>query len=524
MNVARLLSEQADRRPDAPALVEGRGPNRRVCTFAELDKRAARAATMLQREGIRQGNSVLLLQPMSIELYVAVTALLRCGLVAMVPDASAGREHLAACGRRHPPDALLGPPRAHLLRLITPSLRGLSAAFVTSRWPIPAATRWGTLHTHPPREEPVTVGDGTPALLTFTSGSTGPPKAAVRTHGHLHAQYTALRDALSLTPGETDLATLPIFVLANLARGVTTVLPDADLRRPAQVRPAPLLDQIHAEEPTRTGGSPAFYERLLDADADTLAVFDCVATGGAPLFPDTLQRFRDAAPDTTILAVYGSTEAEPIAHVAVDAIPERDWTAMQQGKGLLAGPPVDDIELRIVPDRWGTPIGPFTTEAFEEICCAPGTAGEIVVTGPHVLPGYLDGVGDAETKFDVAGTRWHRTGDAGYLDDEGRLWLLGRCHARIDDDRGTVYPFGVESAARLLPGVRRAAYVGHLGDRVLAVEPPSDASPPSTDRLRSRLNEPVDEIVILDAIPVDRRHNAKIEYPALQDQLDERRR
>jgi len=523
MNVARRLSKQADRRPDAPALIEGHGADRRVCTFAELNDRAARAAAMLRQEGLEPGDTVLLLQPMSIELYVAVVALLNQGLVAMVPDPSADRGHLAACCRRRSPDALLGPPKAHLLRLLASEVWRIPTAFVTNRWPVPGATRWPTLHSHDPLDEPVAADDDTPALLTFTSGSTGAPKAAVRTHGHLHAQYAALRDALSLGPSETDLATLPIFVLANLARGLTTVLPDADLRQPAQVDPGPLLAQIRAERPTRTGGSPAFYERLLEADEEALMSFDCVATGGAPLFPDTLQRFQSAAPDTTILAVYGSTEAEPIAHVVTDAIPDRDWTAMRQGKGLLAGSPVDDVDLRILPDRWGTPIGPLTEEEFEDTCCSPGTSGEIVVTGPHVLPGYLDGVGDEETKFDVNGTRWHRTGDAGYLDEEGRLWLLGRCHARIDDDRGTVYPFGVESAARLLPGVHRAAYVAHRGDRVLAIEPPPGESPPAPERLRDQLPEPIDERVVLDAIPVDRRHNAKINYPALKDQLDRRR-
>lgn len=523
MNVARLLQRQAERRPEVPALIEGRGEHRRVCTFSDLNHRAAQAARLMQYEGLQPGDTVLLLQPMSVELYVAVTALLRCGLVAMVPDASAGRHHLAACCRRREPDALIGPPNAHLLRLLVSELWSVPTAFVTGRWPVPGGTRW---RTHRDRQADPTLEDtdaDTPALLTFTSGSTGVPKAAVRTHGHLQAQYTALCDALSLQPGETDLATLPIFVLANLARGRTTVLPDADLRCPANVDAEVVIKQVRTERPTSTTGSPAFYECLLDTNDDVLRDFERVATGGAPLFPDTLQRFRDAAPETTILAVYGSTEAEPIAHIPTHEIRTADWRAMRKGAGLLAGPPVDEVELRIVPDRWGTPIGPFSEEEFERDCCPPGNAGEIVVTGPHVLPGYLEGVGDEETKFEVDGTRWHRTGDAGRLDEEGRLWLLGRCHARIEDERGTVYPFPMESAARTVPGVRRAAYLAHRNDRVLVVEPPTNADPPSAQQLRTHLPEPVDDLIVLDHIPVDRRHNAKIEYPALKSELDRRR-
>ena len=76
-----------------------------------------------------------------------------------------------------------------------------------------------------------------PALVTFTSGSTGVPKAALRTHRFLLAQYRALESSIALEAGEVDLATLPVFVLANLAAGVTTVIPK-DVRRPGAVDPA----------------------------------------------------------------------------------------------------------------------------------------------------------------------------------------------------------------------------------------------------------------------------------------------
>ena len=92
--------------------------------------------------------------------------------------------------------------------------------------------------------------------------------------------------------------------------------------------------------------------------------------------------------------------------------------------------------LRILPDRWGVPIGPFGEPEFERLCLGPGQAGEIVVSGPHVLKGYLRGEGDRETKFKVDGETWHRTGDAGCVDQEGSLWLLGRCAARIERPAG----------------------------------------------------------------------------------------
>ena len=137
-----------------------------------------------------------------------------------------------------------------------------------------------------------------------------------------------------------------------------------------------------------------------------------------------------------------------------------------------------------------------------------------------LLPGYLDGMGDSETKFDVDGERWHRTGDAGYLDGRGRLWLLGRCDARINDERGILFPFAVECAAQQLPGIRRAAVVAHRGNRLLAVERDREAEADSVSKLTRELAwAHIDSVKTLPKIPLDRRHNAKVNYPELRELL-----
>jgi len=520
MNLVELLQNQARERPDVPALIEKAG-GRRSCTFADLERRAAQGAARLGDAGIGTGDVVLVLQPMSIELYVIVTALFRIGAVAMVPDPSADRDHIADCCERAEPSAVVGPPRAHLLRLLSRPVRQIPHAFVTGGWPLPFTTRWPNREAESGQAAVAECDADTPALLTFTSGSTGTPKGAVRTHGLLRAQYEALRDNLDLRPGQIDLATLPVFVLANLAAGVTTVLADADLKAPAQIDPGPVIKQIEAERPTRTTASPAVFERLMAVDGRVLDRFDRLYTGGAPVFPDLLDRMRSAAPSSKIVAVYGSTEAEPIAHVTEDDIQPADHQQMVEGGGLLAGQPVDAVELRILPDRTGTPIGPFSRDELEAEACPPSTPGEIVVAGPHVVPGYLDGQGDAENKFEVDGTRWHRTGDAGRLDEQGRLWLLGRCDATVRDDCGALHPFAVECGARLHDDVRHAALAQWEGRRVLVVAPISPTQGVDREGLRAQLADVgLDAVVVLSEIPMDRRHNAKVDYPALADRLD----
>jgi acyl-CoA synthetase (AMP-forming)/AMP-acid ligase II len=192
---------------------------------------------------------------------------------------------------------------------------------------------------------------------------------------------------------------------------------------------------------------------------------------------------------------------------------------MQQGAGLLAGRPVPSIKLRILADRWGTPIGPWRSEDLERESLTAGSAGEIVVSGEHVLSGYLDGQGDEETKIRIDGGAWHRTGDAGYLDQDGRLWLLGRCAAKVSDRDGVVYPFAVECAASDTAGVRRSAFVLHGGRRILVVEMIRNSAPPR-DELMTRLAwARLADVLAVRRIPVDRRHNAKVDYPALRQML-----
>src|SRR5262249_17895859 len=144
--------------------------------------------------------------------------------------------------------------------------------------------------------------------------------------------------------------------------------------------------------------------------------------------------------------------------------------AMLSGRGLLTGPPVPEVALRILRDRWGTPVGPFTQAEFDATCCSANEPGEIVVTGGHVLKGYLHGVGGHEAKVPLGGETWHRTGAAASPDDPGRLWLLGRCVGRIDDARGQLHPFAAETAVYQDPHVKRAAVVADGGKRLLVLE------------------------------------------------------
>lgn len=515
MNIASILSLQARERGSAPAIIERRGGRDRTTSFRALELASARFAEQLACRGLRAGDSVLILHPMSAELYAFLIALFRLGAVGMFVDPSAGNGFIERCLQENPPKAFFGSVRAHLLRLRAPALRRIGL-FICSR-PLPGSL-YLSLSVRGLEYATIAAADeGTPALITFTSGSTSVPKGAQRTHGFLLAQHRALQACIHHQPGSLDLTTLPVFVLANLASGVTSVIPDADLRRPARVAPHPILRQLQRLAVASMAASPAFVARLsAECRRSNLRIpaMRRVFMGGAPVFSEDLRSARDAFPNAEIVAVYGSTEAEPMAEVSLSAITQEDFDAMANGRGLIAGKPVASISLRILRDQWGIPVLPLTTEQFQALCLGSGQIGEIVVSGGHVLPGYLHGTGDAENKFRVDGNVWHRTGDLGWLDSEDRLWLMGRASAVIRDERGAVYPFAVECAARQIPGVRRAAIVAVAGRRIMAIE--SD-SPIRADSVAARMAwANIDEVRMLRTLPMDKRHNAKIDYVALR--------
>jgi acyl-CoA synthetase (AMP-forming)/AMP-acid ligase II len=524
MNIAEILRTHATTTPQAVTIIDTHRRRRRTTTFDQMEQASAQIAGQLYQAGLRPGDTVLVFQPMSAELYIILAAIFRLGLVVMFIDPAQGRAHIEQCCAIQPPQALIAGPKAHLLRFVSPSLRQIPHKFVVAaggRLEI-GGWRFFKLKTHNLKfkTDIYLCSPDTPALLTFTSGSTGRPKAALRTHAFLLAQYQALVDTLQLVAGQVDLSTMPIFVLANLAAGVTSLIPNANLRYPGHIDPAPVATQIQTENVSSTVASPALLERLAGyclSSQSTLPGLQKIFTGGAPVFPRLLDQLQNIAPNAHIAAVYGSTEAEPMAKIARCQITAEDRQAMFNGQGLLAGAPVERTHLKIMPDQWGTPIDPLSESDFAQVCLPPDQIGEIVVSGQHVLSGYLHGYGDEETKFLVDGVVWRRTGDAGYLDRQGRLWLLGRCAARIEDERGSLYPFAVECAVSQNPQVRRAAIVSHRGRRLLVVEPIQHSAPPNLTHLKDALAwAHIDEVRLFKHLPVDKRHNAKLDYPALQ--------
>ncbi len=513
MNVVEILRARAAAHPHRIALVDA--ATRRTLTFAELEAVSAHAATSVRARGLHPGDLVLLLHPAGIELYAALIGLLRAGLVPAIPPPGVTRASLRRCARAHPPRAVLVGGIGWLALAAVPSLRH-ALRLSTTLAPLAHDVLHDDARAADGAVEP--RDDGDPAMLTFTSGSTGAPKALVRTHGVARAQVEALSAALALD-GATSLCTMPMVLLAELAAGATCLLPGVDLRRPGHADAASLAEVMREYGVARIVASPALLANLalaLERRHATLPALRTIASGGAPVMPSLAGALRAIAPNARVVAVYGSTEAEPIALLDAGDTAPSDHAAMRAGAGLLAGLPCAPGSVAIVPATSGTVFGPFPhDDGVERRALAPGAVGEIVVRGPQVVPHYADPAADATTKIRAGARIWHRTGDRGYRDACGRLWLVGRAAGTIDDARGVLDPLRVECALSYLPGIARSAVAGADGLRVLVVEPVAGHALDELTILAAVSFAHIDRVIAA-PVPVDPRHEAKVDYAALE--------
>jgi olefin beta-lactone synthetase len=473
MTLLAAFAAQVASRPGQPALIDGDGHE---LTYAALDGWSAALAKQYERAGVGRGTRVVVALGISCELYAALIALWRLGAVAVFPEPAAGIRGLRHALRATHPDFLIGTRKIALLcALVAQRLalaRPLPVAFATARG-----------------DEPTPLPETSPALITFTSGSTGPPKGIVRSHGFLSAQQRALTTLLQPPRPTRDLVCLPMFVLAGLSLGVTSALPRFDIRRRHAGLGAALALQIREQRLTRLLASPSI---VVAADqAGVISQLEHILTGGGPVWPGLMRQLLEKAPDTNVTLVYGSTEAEPIAHLTLRDVGPEDWTQMASGGGLLAGIPVPEVRLRIRDH-------------------------EIQVAGVHVNQGYLNPDDDLGNKVREGSCIWHRTGDAGRLDERGRLWLLGRLEGRAHD----WYPFQVEVAARSWPGVKDAALVDMDGQPHLVVAGDKEHAPEWRLGMRHFAGL---TLAVVEAIPLDLRHHAKVDYGRLRALLRSRR-
>ncbi len=494
-NITSLLDQAAARNPDRPALVFGTLHT----SFEQLLKHVNQCASLLIACGLQPGERVIIMIPMSPELYIALLGVMRCGAVAVFVDPWIPMRQIAAFAAFASPAGFIGIPKSHLLRLLSPKLARTRISISTGpvACGIPARFSLTRMATHPTNLPPAPVTPDHSALITFTSGSSGIPKGADRTHGFLKAQYEALCQGFDYRDGDIDMPMFPVFALRNLAAGITSVIPDMDFKNVAAVDPVIIEQQLLKHRATLVTASPPFIDRL--AELTPPPRLRKILTGGAPVNAKQLARWHRAFPDTAIEIIYGSTEAEPVAHLT-----SHERLATESEEGFCCGRPTPLLKTRIIEIC----KGPVTPDELDEVTLPQGQTGELIVAGDHVCRGYFANP-DALRENKIIqpdGTCWHRMGDTGYFDASGLFFLTGRVHSTIVRNGTILHAQVVEAeAAKQLPDATRVAALEQGGRLVIIVQ-----GEPATHTIDA------DQILFTNTpLPLDPRHKSKIDYPKL---------
>jgi acyl-CoA synthetase (AMP-forming)/AMP-acid ligase II len=518
-----FLERTAQRQPELEAVVWSKGRVR----YAELHERSAAIAAGLSARGIAAGTRVAVFVRPSPELIAIVYALFAIGAVPVLIDPGMGRAAVVRCVMSMKPQALIAVPKAQALRWIAPQALAHAHLFVcVGGWfpgtiALAALERAGRGACAPwvPRRDDA-------AAILFTSGSTGPAKGVVYTHGNFLAQVEALRALYGLGPGQRDLCCFPLFALFNAAFERTSVFAPLDPSRPAHVDPEALLDTLDRESITDTFGSPAIWKRVVPharRSGMRLPALRRAMIAGASVPPALIEDFLALLePEADVHTPYGATEALPIASASGRELLHLR-ARIEGGHGICVGQAAPGARLALIPIH-EQPI----THWRPELDLARGQLGEIAVQGAVVTSSYaeLESATRAAKIPDPAGP-WHRMGDVGYLDADGLLWFTGRKSQRLETPQGLFLPEPLERVVETLPAVRRSAVVG-AGPRgaqraLLIVEGRSgdECAILAQAQAAARRDLPhplprVERVLFHPRFPVDVRHNAKIRREELQ--------
>lgn len=528
-NIAARLAERAQEHPAKAAVIE----HDRQCTFGELEARVERLACGLERAGIARGVKAALMVRPSIEFFALTFALFRAGAVPVMVDPGMGRQHIGTCLREAAPRAFIGIPLAHLAR----SLMGWAKDSVETLVTVGFTWWWGgetleSLAAGNPRPDHPAVDAGDVAAILFTSGSTGVPKGAVYTHRIFSTQVDMLIRDFGMGPADVDVPTFPLFALFDAALGATAVIPRMDFTRPAQVDPREIVGCVKRNAATQMFGSPALLDRVGShgvAVREKLPTLRRVITAGAPVPPKALAKFATMlAPDARIYTPYGATEALPVAAIAHPEILGETAALSALGQGTCVGRPLPGLDVRVIKisdaaiARWS-----------DDLLAAPGEVGEIVVRGP-IATGeyYARPEATALAKIPADGSFYHRMGDLGRQDAQGRIWFCGRKSHRVITPAGTLFTIPCEAIFNQHPRVKRTALVGigAAGHQrpVICVElerGKRGAQPDHATIKRELLalgaahahTAGIREVLFHESFPVDVRHNSKIFREKLAD-------
>ncbi|MEX2106020.1 MAG: long-chain fatty acid--CoA ligase [Solirubrobacterales bacterium] len=428
LNLASIVTESAARVPGSVAV----RLNDVELTYAELDERSARLATLLRERGLERGDRVGVMLPNVPEFPIAYYGVLRAGGIVVPMNVLLKRREIAFYMEDSGAKLLLA------WHGFAGEARDGTADAGAEAIEVEPASFAELLAGHEPTPGLVDTDEQDTAVILYTSGTTGKPKGAELTHLNLTRNAdVASRTTCEIKQGDVVLGALPLFhsfgqtvsMNASLMVGAClTLVPKFD--------PAEALETMQRDRVTHFYGVPTMYGALLHhperESYDTSTLRSCI-TGGASMPVEVLRGFEEAF-DCIVLEGYGLSETSPVSS---SNHPDRER------KPGSIGTPLEDVEMQVV-DEDDNPV-------------PQGEVGEIVIRGHNVMKGYWQRP-DATEEAMRGG--WFHTGDMARTDEEGYFFIVDRKKDLIIRGGYNVYPREVEEVLYEHPKIREAAVVG----------------------------------------------------------------
>lgn len=524
-NIVAKLEDNANSIPKTPAIIDPRKKDACLITFEELYSEVNRLAFGLSKAGLVKGSRVLLIVKPGIDLIAITYSLFRLGAVPVLIDPGLGRKNILSCIKESQPDSMIGIPITHFIRFLFPKYFSSVNTFITTGkqkfqndFTIKEIRQLGEKNAQLEKTEP-----HEPAAILFTSGSTGPPKGVVYSHKNFFEQSNVLESIYKFNKKDIDLPTFPLFALFSGAFGMTSIVPEMNPTKPARVDPLKILSTVENFGVINSFGSPALWETITRYCKNThkpIVNVKRILIAGAPVSGKLLKNF-DSIVDKNckIYTPYGATEALPVASIERHEILNETWEKTQKGLGICVGKPVPGMKVKIIKIT-DTPIQHWS----DELEISQGDIGEIIVQSPWVTKSYFNKPKANElAKIKDENSFWHRMGDVGYIDKEGRIWFCGRKNHRVVCKSETLFTIPCEGIFNQVVNVKRTALVGtgEKGDQtpILAVELDDSLPQKNEEELKAELlkigsefdlTKNIKDILFCKSFPVDIRHNAKI--------------
>jgi len=531
-NIASHLPTIANLQPDILAVAEQK--NGQQYTYRQLDDVSDLIAKGLQAASIGKGVRTVLMVTPGLDFFALVFALFKVGAVMVAIDPGIDTKQLGKCLTEAEPEAFIGIKKAHLARRILGWARKtIKTNVIVNPGFMPKAfygrnikslkqlKQSGADFTGPASID--TQANDTAAIL-FTSGSTGPPKGVIYSHENFNAQVATLKNLYNIQPGEIDLSTFPLFALFGPAMGMASIVPDMDFTRPGNVDPEKIFSAIEKYKVTTMFGSPALLNRVGrygEQQHKKLPNMNRVLSAGAPVPARVMKRIADMLNnDAQVFTPYGATESLPVSSIGSDEVLGSTCHETEKGKGVCVGLPVENIDLKII-----NITDDVISVWSDDLILDANVIGEIAVKGPQVTKAYyarqhateMAKISDAEGGF------YHRMGDTGYLDEQGRIWFCGRLTHRVVTDKETLFTIPCEGILNTHAKVFRTALVGINSNSqtmpVICVELEQEFKNENQEIITTELlkigaqfeqTKNIQHVLFHPAFPVDIRHNAKI--------------